>query len=66
MNYNTPDIDWGKLTMGERIKHLEVEGYIVMPDVLSPEHIKKLKLCGIGGSICAFKRHQNHEKRRDF
>ena len=43
MNYNTPDIDWGNLTMGERIKHLEVEGYIVMPDVLSPEHIKKLK-----------------------
>lgn len=43
MNYNTPDIDWANLTMGERVKHLEVEGYIVMPDVLSPEHVKKLK-----------------------
>ena len=43
MKYVTPDTDWSKLTLGERIKHLEIEGYVVVPDILSPEHVKKLK-----------------------
>ena len=37
------DTDWARLTLGERIKHLEVEGYLVIPDLLSAEHIEKLK-----------------------
>ena len=37
------DTDWARLTLGERIQHLEVEGYLVIPDLLSPEQIEKLK-----------------------
>lgn len=37
------DTDWSCLTLGERIRHIEVEGYLVIPDLLSPEHIDKLK-----------------------
>jgi ectoine hydroxylase-related dioxygenase (phytanoyl-CoA dioxygenase family) len=37
------DTDWAKLTLGERIQHLEVEGYLVIPDLLSPDYIEKLK-----------------------
>lgn len=35
--------DWTALTTGERIRHLELEGYVVMPDLLSPEHVARLK-----------------------
>ena len=35
--------DWTKLTLGERIYQLEVEGYLVLPDLLTPEHIAQLK-----------------------
>ena len=38
-----PDKDWSSLTLGERIRHIEVEGYLVIPDLLSPKHIDKLK-----------------------
>lgn len=31
------------MTLGERIQHLEVEGYVVVPDLLSPEEIARLK-----------------------
>ena len=37
------DKDWASLTVGERIKHLEVEGYLVIPDLLDEKHIEKLK-----------------------
>lgn len=37
------DRDWTKLTLGERIYQLEVEGYLVLPDLLTPEHIAQLK-----------------------
>ena len=35
--------DWSSLTLGERIKHLEVEGYVVIPDLLSPELVDQLR-----------------------
>lgn len=35
--------DWSELTLGERIRHLEVEGYLVLPDLLSTEQIAELK-----------------------
>lgn len=35
--------DWSKLTLGERIYQLEVEGYLVLPDLLTPDHIAQLK-----------------------
>ena len=37
------DTNWDTLTLGARIQHLEVEGYLVIPDLLSPNHIEKLK-----------------------
>lgn len=35
--------DWRRLTLGERIRHLEVEGYLVLPDLLTPAQIAALK-----------------------
>ena len=37
------DRDWSQLTLGARIRQLEVEGYLVLPDLLSAEHIARLK-----------------------
>ena len=42
---NTPridDRDWSKLSTGEQIKSLEMDGYLVLPDMLSPEHLEEL------------------------
>ena len=30
------DRDWAALTLGERIRQIEVEGYLVLPDLLTP------------------------------
>ena len=35
--------DWSRLTLGERIRQIEVEGYVVLPDLLSPQQIARLK-----------------------
>jgi len=43
---NTPridDRDWSALTLGERIRQIEVEGYLLLPDLLSPDHVDRLK-----------------------
>ncbi len=43
---NTPKIDardWSALSTGERIRQIEVEGYLVLPDLLSPDHVQQLK-----------------------
>lgn len=37
------DRDWSKLTLGERIRQIEVEGYLVLPDLLSAEEVAALK-----------------------
>ncbi len=37
------DRDWSALTLGERIRQIEVEGYLVLPDLLSPEQVTELK-----------------------
>jgi ectoine hydroxylase-related dioxygenase (phytanoyl-CoA dioxygenase family) len=37
------DRDWSKLMLGERIRQIEVEGYIVLPDLLSNQQIAQLK-----------------------
>ena len=37
------DRNWSVLTLGERIRQLEVEGYLVLPDLLDAEHIRRLK-----------------------
>ena len=37
------DRDWSALTTGQRIRQLEVEGYLVLPDLLDADHIARLK-----------------------
>ena len=37
-----PDADWSELTTGERIRYLELEGYLVLPDLLEPEQISAI------------------------
>ena len=37
------DRDWTKLTFGEQVKMLEVEGYLVLPGVISESKIKALQ-----------------------
>jgi len=37
------DRDWSKLTSGDRIRQIEVEGYLLLPDLLSGEEIALLK-----------------------
>ena len=37
------ETDWTSLTLGERIKHLEVEGYLVLPDLLDSIQIQQLR-----------------------
>ena len=42
----TPRIDerdWSALSLGERIRQVEVEGYLVLPDLLDPDHMARLK-----------------------
>lgn len=38
------DRDWSALTLGERIRQVELEGYLVIPDLLSPDHLTRLKV----------------------
>jgi len=37
-----PDVDWAALSTAQRIKHLELEGYVVLPDLLSPRQIEAI------------------------
>ena len=40
---NIDPTDFGSFTMAQRIHHFEVEGYVVLPDMLDAEHIARLK-----------------------
>jgi len=37
------DRDWSKLSVGEQIRQIEVEGYLVLPDLLTSAQIAQLK-----------------------
>ena len=37
------NVDWARATNGERIKHIELDGYALLPNVLSREQITALK-----------------------
>jgi ectoine hydroxylase-related dioxygenase (phytanoyl-CoA dioxygenase family) len=39
----TDDRDWSALSTSQRIRQLEVEGYLVMPNLLDPDHLTRLK-----------------------
>ena len=40
---NTDSMDFGSLTLAQRIRHFETEGYVVLPRMLETDHINKLK-----------------------
>jgi len=42
-NPRVDDRNWSKLSAGEQIRMLELEGYLVVPHLLTPEQIKDLK-----------------------
>ena len=35
--------DWSKLSRGQQIKHLELEGYVVLPDLLTADQVVKVQ-----------------------
>lgn len=37
------DTDFSNMSLGRRIEHLEVEGYVVLPTILDSDHIARLK-----------------------
>ncbi len=37
------DRDWSTLTLGDRIRQIEVEGYVLIPDLLSAEQIEAIQ-----------------------
>jgi hypothetical protein len=41
--YKLDRTDWSRLTTAQRIKHLEIEGYIVMPDLLPPPLVVEMR-----------------------
>lgn len=36
--------DWAAMNDAQRIKHLEVEGYVVLPEILSKDQVKAIKM----------------------
>lgn len=40
---NVDDRDWRALTRGERIRMIEEEGYLIIPDWISPDYLAELK-----------------------
>ncbi len=43
MNERIDNRDWSALSLGQRLYQLEVEGYLVLPDLLDAFHIARLK-----------------------
>lgn len=43
MNYQMCTKDWQQLTLGQQVQSLEVEGYVVLPDLLTADQVAALK-----------------------
>ena len=43
MNYQICTKDWQQLTTGQQVQSLEVEGYVVLPDLLTADQVAALK-----------------------
>lgn len=37
------DTDWSRLTTAQRIKHLEIEGYVVLPDLIPLDEVQRIR-----------------------
>src|SRR5262245_12732455 len=35
--------DWSRLTHGQRVEHLELEGFVVLPELLNPAQVVRIK-----------------------
>ena len=42
-SFRVDDRDWLNLTLGQKIQQIEVEGYLVIPDILRPEQVQRLR-----------------------
>ena len=40
---NLVETDWRTLSVAAQIRHLEVEGYVVLPDALGPDALEELR-----------------------
>lgn len=40
---NCCTMDWARLTHRQRIRHLELEGFVVFPDLLTPDQVRRVK-----------------------
>ena len=40
---NVDETDFGNFTLGQQIRHLEVQGYVILPDVLDAELMEEIK-----------------------
>ncbi|MBH06411.1 MAG: hypothetical protein CMJ20_08830 [Phycisphaeraceae bacterium] len=60
--------DWSALTIGEQIKQIEVEGYLVLPNLLDTEYIEQLKeqLSGFEYKAVDYSIYQKGVKRLEF
>ena len=38
-----PTTDWSALTTAQRIAHLELEGYVLVPDLLTPDQVRTIR-----------------------
>lgn len=38
----TIDVEWDKLSVGQRIKHLELEGFVLIPDLIPAQTVSKV------------------------
>lgn len=43
MDYQICQTDWSKMSKGEMIKHMEVEGYLVIPNALDKSQVENLR-----------------------
>jgi ectoine hydroxylase-related dioxygenase (phytanoyl-CoA dioxygenase family) len=39
----TVSVDWSRLTLDERIRHIEIEGYVVIPDLIPTETLSQIR-----------------------
>ena len=62
------DRDWGRLTLGERIRQIEVEGYLVLPGLLDEDHVRRLKAetAGLATKPVDYSVHQRYSPHVQF
>ncbi len=41
--YRIDDRDWASLTTGQQIRQVEEDGYLIVPDHITPEHLVRLR-----------------------